>query len=163
MTGRRFRLDRLEAGAAAPDGSAVSFRVVGAGGERVTLECGHGDLGPLIAFAAGLGREAAQARAEVTPATFGDSDKVSVEPIETSDVGLMRDLETGEVVLVARMSGFDLGFTVTAPQLAALRREIERALPRSALAPADDHHHHHHHHHHHDRGRDGGAESGGKA
>lgn len=160
MTGRRFRLDRLEAGAAAPDGSAVSFRVVGAGGERVTLECGHGDLGPLIAFAAGLGREAAQARAEVTPATFGDGDKVSVEPIQTSDVGLMRDLETGEVVLVARMSGFDLGFTVTAPQLAALRREIERALPRSALAPADDHHHHHHRH---DRGRDGGAESGGKA
>lgn len=157
MTGPRFRLDRLEAGAAAPDGTAVSFRIVGAGGERVTLDCGHDDLGPLIAFAAGLGREAAALRAEVTPATFGDSDKVSVEPIATSDVGLMRDLETGEVVLVARMSGFDLGFTVTAPQLAALHREIERALPRSALAPAGDHHHHHHH------GHDGGAEPGGAA
>jgi len=151
MTGPRFRLDRLEAGAAAPDGAGVSFRIVGAGGERVTLECGHGDLGPLIAYMAGLGREAAQARAQVTPATFGDSDKVGIEPIETSDVGLMRDMETGEVVLVARMSGFDLGFTVTAPQLAALRREIERALPRSALAPPGDHHHHHHH----DRGPGG--------
>ncbi len=153
MTGPRLRLERLEAGAVSADGRSVFFRVVGTGGETVTLEMDHRDLHPAIAYLAGLGGHAAAAREEVAPATFGHTDRVDARPIESSDIGLVRGLETGEILLVARLFGFDLAFTATRPQLAALHREIERALPRSALDPS---HHHQHDHHGHDRRRGSG-------
>jgi hypothetical protein len=67
--------------------------------------------------------------------------------MDVSDVGLMRGMESDEIVLVARMSGFDLGFSVNAAQLCALHKEIERVVPRAVLR-ADDHHHHGDDHHH---------------
>lgn len=137
-------LDRLEKPSVAADGSSVSFRVRDAAGEGVEIVCGTVDLERVIAYLAGLGGQAAARRPDVTPAFFGNTDRVLAEPIETSDIGLVRGLEDGEVILVARMFGFDLGFTVTQPQLAALHREIERALPRSALVKTDHHHHHDH-------------------
>ncbi len=141
----RITLDRLEKPSVATDGDSVSFRVCGAAGEGVEIECRTDDLERMIAYLTGLGGQAAARRPDVTPNFFGNTDRVLAEPIETSDIGLVRGLEDGEVILVARMFGFDLGFTVTQPQLAALHREIERALPRSALVKTDRHHHHHDH------------------
>ena len=139
-----IELDRLENPSAAPDGESISFRIRDAAGESVEIVCRTDDLERVIAFLSGLGGQAAARRPDVTPKFFGNTDRVLAEPIETSDVGLARGLEDGEVILVARMFGFDLGFTVTQPQLAALHREIERALPRSALVKTDHHHHHDH-------------------
>ncbi len=141
----RITLHRLEKPSVAPDGGSVSFRVRDAADESVEIECRTDDLERVIAYLAGLGGQAAARRLDVTPTFFGNTDRVLAEPIETSDIGLLRGLEDGEVILVARMFGFDLGFTVTQPQLAALHREIERALPRSALVKTDHHHHHHDH------------------
>ena len=73
---------------------------------------------------------------------FGPTDNVTVSPIEISDVGFMRGLESDEAVLVVRMFGFDLGFSVTPSQLRALHAEIERMVPKSLLQPRDHHHHH---------------------
>ena len=58
----------------------------------------------------------------------------------------MHGLESDEAVLVARLFGFDLGFSVTPAQLRALHAEIERIMPKSMLRPDDNHHDHHHHH-----------------
>lgn len=140
----RITLDRLEEPSVAPDGGSVSFRVRGAADEGVEIECRSDDLERVIAYLAALGGQAAARRPDVSPGSFGNTDRVLTEPIETSDVGLVRGLEDGEVILVTRMFGFDLGFTVTRPQLAALYREIERALPRAALVKTDHHHHHDH-------------------
>ena len=63
-----------------------------------------------------------------------------------SDIGLMKDIESSDGVLVARMSGFDLGVMVTPFQLRALHAEIERILPDSMLHPKDHHHDHDHEH-----------------
>ena len=141
----RISLDRLDSPSVAADGASVSFRVRDAAGEGAEIVCRADDLERMIAYLAGLGGQAAARRQDVTPQFFGNTDRVLAEPIQTSDVGLARGLEDGEVILVARMFGFDLGFTVTQPQLAALHREIERALPRSALVKTDHHHHHHDH------------------
>ena len=140
----RLTLDRLENPSVSADGGSVRFTVRDAAGEGVDIACRAGDLERVIGYLAGLGGQAAARRPGVAPRFFGNTDRVLAEPIETSDVGLVRGLEDGELILVARMFGFDLGFTVTAPQLAALHREIERALPRSALVRTDHHHHHHH-------------------
>ena len=142
---RSLSLERLDRPGVSEDGKRVSFRILGAGGEAVEIECDHTDLLAMIRYMMGLGRNAAAARQDVTPRSFGHGDKVSIAPIETSDIGLMRDMESSELVLVARMFGFDLGFTVTSRQLAALHGEIERAVPRSVLVPTDHHHHHHDH------------------
>ncbi len=153
MNQQHMSLDRLDRPGISEDGMRVSFRVLGAGGEAVEVECGHADLAAMIRYMVGLGRNAAAAREDVAPKSFGHSDKVSIEPIETSDIGLMRDMESAQLVLVARMFGFDLGFTVTPHQLAALHKEIARAVPKSILAPTDHHHHHpHDHDHDHDHG-----------
>ena len=140
----RLALDRLEKPSVSADGSSVSFTVRDASGSGVEIACRADDLERVIAYLAGLGGQAASRRPDVAPRFFGNTDRVLAEPIETSDVGLVRGLEDGELILVARMFGFDLGFTVTQPQLAALHREIERALPRSALVKTDRHHHHDH-------------------
>ena len=140
-----IELDRLENPGVAPDGGSVSFDVRDSAGDGARIVCRTDDLERAIAYLAGLGGQAAARRPDVAPSFFGNTDRVLAEPIETSDVGLARGLEDGEVILVARIFGFDLGFTVTQPQLAALHREIERALPRSALVKTDHHHHHHDH------------------
>ena len=139
----RLTLDRLENPSVSADGSSVAFTIRGEDGAGAEIACRAEDLERFIGYLVGLGGQAASRRADVTPRFFGNTDRVLAAPIETSDVGLVRGLEDGEVILVARMFGFDLGFTVTAPQLAALHREIERALPRSALVKTDHHHHDH--------------------
>ena len=141
----RLALDRLDNPSVSADGTGVSFTVRDANGAGVEIACRADDLERIIGYLAGLGGQAAARRADVTPRSFGNTDRVLAAPIETSDVGLVRGLEDGDLVLVARMFGFDLGFTVTGPQLAALHREIERALPRSALVKTDPHHRHNDH------------------
>ena len=140
----RLALDRLENPSVSADGGSVAFTIRDEDGAGVEIACRAEDLERIVGYLAGLGGQAAARREDVTPSFFGNTDRVLAEPIRTSDVGLARGLEDGEVILVARMFGFDLGFTVTRPQLAALHREIERALPRSALAKTDHHHHHDH-------------------
>ncbi len=139
----RLALDRLENPSVSADGGGVAFTIRDEHGTGVEIACRADDLERIVAYLAGLGGRAAARRGDVTPSFFGNTDRVLAEPIQTSDVGLARGLEDGEVILVARMFGFDLGFTVTRPQLAALHREIERALPRSALVKTDHHHHDH--------------------
>lgn len=140
----RLALERLEDPSVSADGGSVSFTIRDAAGAGVEIACRADDLERIVGYLAGLGGQAAARRPDVTPRFFGNTDRVLAAPIETSDVGLVRGLEDGAPILVARMFGFDLGFTVTAPQLAALHREIERALPRSALVKHDHHHHHDH-------------------
>ncbi len=151
MENEPLHVARLGAAATDDDGATVRFRIEAADGRAVDLTCDHHQIEHLIHFFAGLGRLSADRRAEVTPHRFGPTDKVTVDPIPISDVGFMRGMETEEAVLVVRIFGFDLGFSVTPFQLRALHAEIERMVPKSALLP-DDHHHHHHHHHDDDDG-----------
>ena len=150
-----LKIARLTGAGADDDGATVRFRIEAADGRATDLTCDHDQIERLIQFLAGLGRMSAERRSDVTPHRFGATDNISVTPIEISDVGFMRGMTTEEAVLVVRMFGFDLGFSVTPFQLRALHAEIERMLPKSALQP-DDHHHHGHGHHHHEDGDDGG-------
>jgi hypothetical protein len=159
-------LERMSGAAASADGRTVRFEIHGHDGQRVAVCCVPGELEKMIHFLVHLGQLAAERRHTIAPRYLGPSDNITVAPIEVSDVGLMRAMEADDVVLVARMSGFDLGFSVTPYQLRALHKEIERVVPR-AMLHADDHHHHHgdgdhdhkhehghgHHHHPHDHGR----------
>ncbi len=138
-------LDRLADATISDDGRTVQFDVRARDGRAVAVSCDHGDLESIIHFLVRLGQLSAERRREVTPHSFGHSDNVIVSPIETSDVGLMRAMESDDAVLVARMSGFDLGFSVTPYQLRALHKEIERALPHSFLHASDHHHGDHDH------------------
>lgn len=143
-----IQLDRLANASTSADGRIVQFAVHGGEGRSVEVACDHGDLEKLIHFLVRLGQLSAERRGQVTPHFFGHSDNITVSPMDVSDVGLMRGMESDEIVLVARMSGFDLGFSVNAAQLGALHKEIERVLPRAVLH-ADDHHHHGDDHHQH--------------
>jgi len=134
---------RLSEGATDADGVTVRFRVEAIDGRMADLSCGHDQIESLIHFLAGLAQMAAYRRTDVTPHQFGPTDKVTVSPLEISDVGFMRGLESDEAVLVVRMFGFDLGFSITPSQLRALHAEIERMVPKSSLQSHDHHHHNH--------------------
>jgi hypothetical protein len=151
MTDRPLALARLTDAAVSDNGTEVQFRIEGTDGRTVDVACGHDQIEGLVHYLARLGQLSAARRDGVTPHQFGPTDKITVSPLETSDVGFMRDLEGDAAVLVVRMFGFDLGFSVTPHQLRALHGEIERMVPKSMLAP-DDHHHHHDHDHDHDHG-----------
>ena len=91
-----IELDRLENPRVAQDGGSVSFDLRASGGDGARVVCRADDLERVIAYLAGLGGQAAARRPDVTPTAFGDTDRVLAEPIETSDVGLVRGLEAGE-------------------------------------------------------------------
>jgi hypothetical protein len=143
-----LELARLSGAAVSEDGETLRFRIEGDDGSRVEISCRHGDLENIIHYMIQLGQNSAARRGQVTPHHFGNTDRVDTSPLELSDIGLMKGLETDDAVLVARMSGVDLGFQVTPHQLRALHAEIERILPASMLHPSDHHHHHDHDHDH---------------
>ncbi len=143
MTDAPYEIARLTDAGVSDDGATVRFRIEAADGRMVDVSCDHDRLEGVVHYIARLGQLSAARRGEVTPHRFGATDKVAVSPLEISDVGFMRGLESDEAVLVVRLFGFDLGFSVTSSQLRALHAEIERMVPKSALRP-DDHHHHHH-------------------
>jgi hypothetical protein len=149
-----LELARLTHATVSEDGENIGFVVEGRDGRKLEIACDHRDLEGIIHYMIQIGRNSAARREQVTPHQFGNTDRVETVPLEVSDIGLMKDLETSDGVLVTRMSGFDLGFKVTPYQLRALHKEIERILPDSILHPKDHHHHdddgHHHHHHDHD-------------
>ena len=142
-------LMRLSQGTTADDGKTVRFRIEARDERHVEVECDHADIEKMITYLIGVARLAAEKRSQVTPHHFGQTDKVTASPIEASDVGFMRGMESDEIVLVVRMFGFDLGFTVTPYQAGALHGEIERMLPNAMLHPSDHHHHHHENDHDH--------------
>ena len=148
-----LELARLTDANISEDGENVGFVVEGRDGRKIEIACDHRDLEGIIHYMIRIGQNSAARRGQVTPHQFGNTDRVETNPLEVSDIGLMKDIESSDGVLVARMSGVDLGFRVTPPQLRALHGEIERILPESILHPKDHHHHdddgHHHHHHDH--------------
>ncbi len=141
-----LQLSRLTHAAVSEDGETVSFAIEGRDGRKVQISCGQRDIESIIHYMIQLGQNSAARRGQVTPHQFGNTDRVETSPLEVSDIGLMKDLESSDGVLVARMSGFDLGFKVTPFQLRALHAEIERILPDTVLRPKDHHHHHDHDH-----------------
>ena len=149
-----LEIARLTGAGVDDDGEVVRFRIESTDGRTVDVSCDHARIEGLVHYFAQLGQLSAARRGDVTPHRFGPTDKVTVSPLEASDVGFMRAMDSDEAVLVVRMFGFDLGFSVTPFQLRALHAEIERMLPQSALRPDDHHHHDHGHHRHHD-GDDG--------
>lgn len=138
-----IELMRLSNGTCSDDGTRVRFRIESPGDGGVEIECAHSDIESVIRFMIGLGGLAAARRPEVTPHTMGRTDRVRIDPIDISDLGFMRERESGETVLVMRMFGFDLGFAVSRDQLAGLKAELDRLVP-----DAPDGHDHHHDHHH---------------
>lgn len=150
MSDAPYEIARLTDAGVSDDGATVRFRIEAADGRTVAVACDHDRLEGLVHYIARLGQLSAARRGEVTPHRFGATDNVAVSPLDISDVGLMRGLESDEAVLVVRLFGFDLGFSVTSSQLRALHGEIERMVPKSSLQPGE------HHHHHHDDQDDGG-------
>ena len=146
MTETVLALSRLTDAAVGEDGESVQFGIESQDGCKVEISCDHRDIESVIHYMIQLGRNAAARRGQVTPHQFGNTDRVEASPLEVSDIGLMKDIESSDGVLVARMSGFDMGFKVTPFQLRALHAEIERILPDSVLHPKDHHHHHDHDH-----------------
>jgi hypothetical protein len=155
MADEEIDIARLTDAGVSKDGNVVRFRIESAAGRTVDVACDHERLEGLIHYIVRLAQLSADRRDDVTPHQFGPTDNITVSPLEISDVGLMKGLETNEGVLVTRLFGFDLGFSVNPAQLRALHAEIERILPKSMLQPQDHHHDHdhdHHHHHHHQQG-----------
>lgn len=146
MTDRIIELARLSGAASSDDGATTRFRIEGRDGAHVDIACDVADLERIVHYMVELGRLAAAAQEAATPHRFGHSDRVVANPIDISDVGLMREVDSDRAMLVLRMHGFDLGFTVEPADLKALHGEIERILPGHVLHP-DDHHHHHDHDH----------------
>ncbi len=146
MADQPLHIARLSEAATSDDGATVRFRIEADDGRAVDFSCDHARLEGLVHYIAQLGQLSASRRGAVTPHRFGATDTVTVSPIEISDVGFMRGMESDEAVLIVRMFGFDLGFSVTPAQLRALHGEIERMVPKSSLHPSDHHHHHDHHH-----------------
>ena len=134
--------------AAEPDdtGEALRFTVHGEGDRGVTIECPHDQVENMIPFLIDLARDAAARRKEEPRSSFARAEQLDVDPAAISHASFMVDPEINDIVLVLRMFGFDLGFSLTPEHLAGLKRELDRILPALGIEEKRPHHGHDHHH-----------------
>ncbi len=149
-----LELARLIGAEVSDNGETIQFGIEGRDGRKVDISCDYRDLESIIHYMIQLGQNSAARRNQVTPHQFGHTDRVETSPLVISDIGLMKGLEDSDGVLVARMSGVDLGFQVSPYHLKALHAEIERIMPESMLHPKDHHHHDDDPNHSHDHSHD---------
>lgn len=151
MSDEQLILSRMSAGPKDATGQTIGFQLEGEDGRKVDVVCPHDLVESVIRFMVELARDASDRRETMTRDSFNRAETAEIDPLPISHVTFMADPETVEIVLLLRMFGFDLGFSVTPEHLLSLKKELERILPALGIMDRKpDHDHHHDHHHHHD-------------
>lgn len=143
------QLTLLRMAAPAPDesGATVRFRIEGKDDRSVDIDCDPDQMENVIGFLIELARDAAERRSAQERNSFSRAETVDVTPNPVSAATFMVDPDSSEIMLLLRMFGFDLGFSLTPEHLAALKRELDRILPALGIKEPSHHHHGHDHHH----------------
>lgn len=147
MAEERVLLNQMAAGPKDDSGQSIRFRIQGEDGRDVDVECPHDLMETIIRFLVELARDAATRRSSSTRDSVSRAETAEVDPMPISHATFMADPETVEIVLLLRMFGFDLGFSVTPEHLLSLKKELERILPALGIVERKPNHDHHHHHH----------------
>jgi len=147
MSEQPIVLSSMAAGREDETGQAIRFRILGEDGREADIACPHRHVESVIRFLAELARNASARRASLTRDSFNRAETAEIDPLPISHLTLMADPETVDIVLLIRMFGFDLGFSVTPEHLLSLKKELERVLPALGIVERKPDHDHHHHHH----------------
>lgn len=147
MSEERVILNRMVAGPIDESGQSIRFTIQGKDGGDLDMECPHDLVENVIRFLVELARDAAERRTSSTRDSVGRAETAEVDPMPISHATFMADPETVEIVLLLRMFGFDLGFSVTPEHLLSLKKELERILPALGIVERKPDHDHQHHHH----------------
>lgn len=141
-------LSQMAPGPEDETGETVRFRIQGEDGREADISCPHDAVETVIRFLVELSRNAAQRRGALMRDSFNRAETAEIDPSPISHLTLMAEPETADIVLLMRMFGFDLGFSVTPEHLVSLKKELERILPALGIVDRKPDHDHHHHHHH---------------
>ena len=106
------------------DGEAISFRVERRDGQALDLVCDLSEVGDIFGFLATLARDAA-AEAQTESPLAGQSYNYLV-PIPARGIGFQHGPSQDETMIVVRLAGFDLAFSVPSSGLAATADDIAR-------------------------------------
>lgn len=147
MSDERIVLRRMAAGPNDESGEAIRFRLEGTDGREIDVECPYDLIERVVRFVVDLARDAAGRRSQQVRHSFARGERIEVDPLPVSHATLMADPEAMEIILVLRMFGFDLGFSMTPEHLSALKKELDRLLPLLGIVERGGHGHGHDHHH----------------
>lgn len=145
MSNERVILQSMAAGPKDETGESIRFLIKGMDGQEIDLECPHGLIEQVVRFLVESASEAAARQPHQVRNSFARGERVDVDPVPISHATFMADPEKGEIILVLRMFGFDLGFSMTPEHLSALKKELDRLLPLLGIVDRGGHGHDHHH------------------
>jgi hypothetical protein len=106
------------------DGETVAFTIRGETGKQLRINCSLAEIGDICSF---LGF-AAKAAAESRHSTLDDPKDTHnyLSPIPAQGTGFTAGSDSTEAIIVMRLFGFDLAFSVPSSGLVALSGDIAR-------------------------------------
>jgi hypothetical protein len=111
----------LSHGQIASDGEGIAFRIERGDGESMDLACTMDDISDMFHYLASLAREAGVAR-DIPPPPVPKTHN-ELTPIPAEGMGLQLGPGPDEMMLLIRLSGFDMAFAFPSNELARLLAE----------------------------------------
>jgi hypothetical protein len=118
------KLLRLSDGAVFNDGEYVVFTVVRHDGKKLRVNCSLPELGDTFCFLGQLARIATESQDKDTPRVPEGHNYLA--PIPAQGMGFQAGDSPDETLLVMRLFGFDLGFSVPSNVLVEVADDIAR-------------------------------------
>lgn len=128
------RFTGLDHAAIVDNGDFVAFTIKTLGEKELRVYCELAELGNIFAFLGELARQAGLERNAPKPPSSGSYNYLA--PIPSQGIGFQAGQNLNETILVVRLSGFDMGFSVPSNALASMSDELVR-IARTLSASGD--------------------------
>jgi hypothetical protein len=114
----------LEDPAVFDDGETVAFTIKNATGKQMRVNCSLPEIGDICSFLGTVAKAAGEIRNAPTPPFPHGHNYLA--PIPAQGIGFQAGANLGETILVMRLFGFDMAFSVESSGLARIADEVAR-------------------------------------
>jgi hypothetical protein len=114
----------LEDAAVFDDGEIVAFTIKSETGKQLRLNCSLPEIGDICSFLATAAKAAGEMRNAPTPPFPHGHNYLA--PVPSQGIGFQAGANPGETLLVVRLFGFDMAFSVPSSALVRMADELGR-------------------------------------
>jgi hypothetical protein len=118
------KLKCLEDAAIFDDGDTIAFTVKSETGKQLRVSCSLSEVGDICSFLGHAAKAAAEQRNSTLEDTKGTHNYLA--PIPSQGIGFTAGSDSTEAIIVMRLFGFDMAFSVPSSGLVALSGDIAR-------------------------------------
>jgi hypothetical protein len=124
MLGTGDKFSTLVDAVVLPGGGRVAFTIKTVSGKELRVNCALAELGDIFSYLGTLAKAAGEARNAPEPLNLQTHNYLA--PIPAQGIGLQAGEKSGETLLVVRLAGFDMAFSVESSGIVRLADEFVR-------------------------------------